>query len=395
MMISKQQISPQNQRLRKRLDDFYQLAEDALCRTYSNDGFSSICVSLSAELTDLCSLLSSLEAKYIEELPLVSEEPINVYWITEMERMNEMAEKTVLHEGELRSFSEMLKQQMQDAGQIMERIDCSLCPEGDPDIFASYSKRMLAEYNKFKWNPQRRAIQAKITEASVAHQKERCQNLLDECLAHLKQISSMILGENDEVVYHEAIGRYIWHSVHNNAEESVIDKLLCLVKSVEYLCAKLEKKLTFLEQEAFFGMEESEAVRQETLKQKTLQNQCQVAAFRLGKLEGYFQASYTKEWIGRMLNDMVNSEYAALVCEKMKNRKLPKFIHQIAGVLKNCEVVSGCSYGDLVDALDYNRPLKSSRVDYVRHMIDDVPEIKAWLETYIVNYCESQKVSSL
>ena len=43
---------PQNQRLRVQLDNFYRLAEDALCFIYGKEGFSNMCVVLCTELDD-------------------------------------------------------------------------------------------------------------------------------------------------------------------------------------------------------------------------------------------------------------------------------------------------------------------------------------------------------
>ena len=62
-------------RIRVRLDNFYRLAEDALCFIYCKEGFGSMNLVLCTELEDLCKLLNSLEAQYKGELPLLGEEP--------------------------------------------------------------------------------------------------------------------------------------------------------------------------------------------------------------------------------------------------------------------------------------------------------------------------------
>lgn len=36
----------------------------------------------------------------------------------------------------------------------------------------------------------------------------------------------------------------------------------------------------------------------------------------------------------------------------------------------------------------FTKPRRDSRIDYIRHMVNDEPEIQTWLETYIANYRE-------
>lgn len=194
----------------------------------------------------------------------------------------------------------------------------------------------------------------------------------------------MILGENDQVIYHEALGRYVWHEIHNGAGEAVVNEVLCLVKSIEYLCARLERKLVFLDKETSPSAEDHEIVGQENRKQEALQEQCEIVEYRLVKLKNYLQEGFSEKWLKQIIYDMVNSEHSAIVCKKMKGRRLIKFVHQITGVLLQCKVVDNCIYGDLADALGFNKPeRRQSKIDYIRHMIDDAKEIQTWLENYI------------
>lgn len=375
---------PPNQRLRIRLDNFYRLAEDALCLSCNKEGFANMNLFLCAELEDLCRLLSSLESNYQEELPLHDEEPQGVCWANEKTRMDNMPGMTVLCDEEQRCFSPSVKILMEEAGKIMESIEKELETEYSSQQFASYGRRSLQEFNKTKWNPKRREIQNRISKIPEAHQKGECKALLGETIGQLKGISRLILSKDGEEIYYEALGRFIWHSVHNEAaDKAKVDELLCIVKTIEYLCGRIERQLTFLDQELPADMKNNEEAEQEKLKQKTLQNQCQAVTSRLKSLKEYLKDGFTEEWIERMVLDMIHSEHSAFVCEKMKAGKLPKFVHQIAGVLKCQNVLNGCTYDEIVEALKFTKPQKQSRKDYVRHMIDDNESLQNWLENYI------------
>jgi len=238
-----------------------------------------------------------------------------------------------------------------------------------------------------KWNPKRKDVQVKITLMSEARQKKRCEDLLEGYIGQLNGMADSILAENGEEIYYEALGRFIWHSVHDEvAGEAAVDELLCLVKTVEYLCGRLDKQLTFLDQELPADMKNNEETEQDNLRQKTLQNQCPIVTFRLKLLRKYLKDGFTEEWIEKMILDMIHSEHSVSVCHKMKGGKLVKFVHQIAGVLKYNKVLDGCNYDDIVNDLNYSKPKKQSRKDYVRHMMDDEKELQKWLESYIAEW---------
>ncbi|MBQ8239727.1 MAG: hypothetical protein IJZ38_02645 [Bacteroides sp.] len=393
MMTSNLHNLPPNERLRVRLDNFYRLAEDALSFAYSKDGFDGMNTVLGIELDALCKLLSRWESKCKTELPLAIEEPRKVCWADEMNTMIAMANKTVLYEEEKRCFSSYVKIKMEEAGCIMEDIQKEMDAEHDPQMFASYGRRSLAEYNKLKWNPMRRDVQAKITMVSEAHQKKKCEALLMEHIGKLNGLCDCALAKNAEEIYYEALGRFIWCSVHN-ADTAKVDEVLYLVKTIEYLCGRLERRLTFLDKEIPADAKCDETVRNDRLREEMLQNQCAKASYRLGCLEDYLHGGFTVEWMNQMLDDMVKSEHSAIACRKMKTPKqLMKFIHQIAGVLKYYNVLDGCSYDEVVEAIGLDKPQKQSRKDYVRHMIDDEKDLQKWLENYISDYRKSLCVS--
>lgn len=375
---------PPNQRLRARLDGFYQLAKDALCLSHNKEGFASMDLFLSAELGDLRGLLASLESKYKDELPLPDEEPQGICWESEKMRMDDMASMTVLCDEGQREFSLLVTELMEKTGGIMESIGEELEAEHSSQQFASYGKRSLSEYNKFKWNPKRKEVQAKISKEPTARQKEKIESWLGEYIGQLNKISDVILSKDGEAIYCEALGRFIWHSAHTEAaDEATVDELLCIVKTIEYLCGRIGRPFTFLDQELPADMKDNEEAELEQLKQKTLQNQYETVTYRLKSLKEYLKDGFTEEWIDKMILDMVHSEHSALVCEKMKGKGLIKFIHQVAGVLMYQNVLSGCTYDEIVEALKFTKPQKQSRKDYVRHMIDDNKSLQDWLENYI------------
>ena len=197
--------------------DFYQLAEDTLCRTCCQEGFVSMNVVLCTELEELCKSLHALESKYKGELPLMDEEPRKICWADEQKTMDAMAKQIVQCGEEQRCFSASVKSRMEEACKIMGSIERELDTEYEPWQFSSYGRRSLAEYNKLKWNPKRKEVQAKITLVSEARQKKRCEVLLGGYIDQLNGISDLILAENGEEIYYEALGRFIWHSLHDEA----------------------------------------------------------------------------------------------------------------------------------------------------------------------------------
>ena len=377
---------PQNQRLRVRLDNFYRLAKDALCFIYGKEGFSNMCVVLCTELDDLCESLHGLESQYKGELPLFGEEAQNVCWAEEKMVIDALANQKMIIGDELRCFSLSVISRMKEASEIMGRLEKVMDAEYDPLVFANYGKRSLQEYNKVKWNPKRKEVLGKITVVSEIRQKDRCEALLQEYTEKLNGISDLILADNGEEIYYESLGRFIWYSLHTKTpDEAKVDELLCLVKTVEFLCGRMDRQLTFLDQETTADSRKGKRNEKDILREVTLQNQCAKALYRLGHLEQILPGGFTVEWIGKMLVDMVNSEHSEVVCHKMKDGKLVKFVHQIAGVLKRTNVLADCRNDDVVKALDYSSPKRESRIDYIRHMISDAKDLQEWLENYIAD----------
>lgn len=381
-----------NERLRVRLDDIYACLHDCLNRLYVQDAFEEVADALCKEMDELLLLLGQLEEQYHEELPLESEEPRGVEWMKENEHLASIKQSFLTH-----SFAQnkpsvtSLVKRLDITMQVMERIDAQLYPEDDPDIYASYSKRELKDYLLNRWNKYSRELRNQLACAPSTHQKEYFEEQLELVFAELKSIKGYFISADASVIYYEGLGRFLWQLRHMKESEFAMDDILRLIKTAEYYCGRLQCKFIYLDRETSPEEEQNEQVRLERLKQETLQHQVEQAFTRLSWCKGYLAKDFSEGFFGKMLHDMVNSEHCAKVCDKMSQRKIRKFVHQIAGTLKEQRVFEECSYGDLADDMKYNKPRRDSRIDYIRHMIEDVPEIQEWLVAYIAAYREELK----
>lgn len=376
-----------NERLRHRLDDFYACMEDCLRCYHVPEAFTEVCDALSKEMDELLAELGQLEEQYQEELPLDSEEPKGVVWVDESERMldyrNELQSNTFSIDSQ---FVQSLSKRLNIASEVMNRIDSQLYTEDDPDIYASYCKRELSDYTMSRWNRPFRDIRNLIAKAPSNHRNALIEGELNSTLESLRGISDYISNETADVIYHEALGRHLWQLRHSEDQEQTLDDVLCMVKTAEYYCSRLQKKFIYLDRETTPEEEQNEQVRHERIKQETLQGQLSMASMRLGFCKAFLGRHFSEGFIGKMLHDLIVSEHSVVVCDKMSNRKIRKFIHQVAGILKDKQVFDECSYGDLADAIAFTKPRRDSRIDYIRHMVDDVPVIQEWLVAYIDNY---------
>lgn len=378
-----------NERLRQRLDDFYSCMEDCLRCLRVQGAFSEVCDALSKEMDDVLAELGSLEEQYQEELPLDSEEPKGVVWVAESEKMLDYRNELLSHGFAADDdFVRSLSKRLTIASEVMNRIDGQLYTEDDPDIYTSYCKRELKDYAMSRWNRPFRDIRNSIATAPSNHRNEYISEKLDVVMQGIHEVSDYIINPDSSVIFYEALGRYLWQLRHEDCPSRTVDEVLCLIQTAEYYCNRLQRKFIYLDRETSPEEEQNELVQQERVKQETLQTQLGIASMRLCFCKGYFANDFTEGFVGKMLHDLINSEHCAKVCDKMSNRKIRKFIHQIAGVLKDQRVFEECSYGDLADDMKFPKPRRDSRIDYIRHMVDDVPEIQEWLVAYIANYRE-------
>lgn len=385
------QIAP-NAQLRVRLDDIYVCLADCLDRLRVQEAFDEVSDALCKEMDALLLYLGELEEQYEEELPLESEEPKDVEWLKESETMTTYRQQFQTHTFAQNKASVVsLMKRLGIACEVMERIDQKLYPEDDPDIYASYSKRELKDYLLNRWNKASRELRNQLASAPSTHQKEYFEAKIAIVLEQLHDIPGYFINEDSTVIYYEGLGRHLWQLRHTTDFAHTMDDVLRMIKTAEYYSGRMQRKFIYLDRETSSEEEQNEQVRMERLVQETLQSQLSRAVFRLGFCKAHFAKEFSEGFLGKMFYDLIKSEHSAQVCDKMSMRKINKFTHQVAGVLRAQEVFVDCSYGDLADAMKFTSPRKQSRMDYIRHMVDDVPEIQTWLETYIQTYKQELK----
>lgn len=380
-------IKARNEELRQRLNKLHACLTDCLFALEQKDSFYDMCSALVKESDAMIRYLGELEEQYQEDLPLDKDEPKDVDWEEERERLMEFSDELLASQHYMGSeFPKGLSAKLKEICDSMQRIDEGLYPENDSDIYSSYSKRELEAYTMAGWNRDACEIRNQLAKPTNAHRPDYCKEQLAELLDQLRGISGYLLNEESNVIFHEGLGRLLWQIRHDQNSDIDMKSILFVVKGIEFYSAKVGSKLTFLDFESSPNEEIDERVRLENIKQETLQNQQEKMAFRLCRCEQYLTKEFSAQWLREMLTNLINSEHSAQVCEKMKNRKLAKFTHQIAGILKDKDVFGECSYGDLADAIAFTKPRRDSRIDYIRHMVNDVPEIQEWIVNYIDNY---------
>lgn len=380
-------VKARNEELRQRLNKLHACLMDCLFALQQKDSFYDMCSALVTESDAMIGYLSELEEQYQEELPLEKDEPKDVDWEQECEHLIEFVEEIQASQHYVGSeLPKALCLKLSEICDSMRRIDEGLYPENDSDIYSSYSKRELEAYTMAGWNHDAREIRNQLAKPTNAHRPEYCKEQLELLLSQLRDVSGYLLNEESNIIFHKGLGRLLWQMRHDPEADSQIRDILYLIKGIEYYSARVGSKLTFLDFETSPNEEIDERVRLENLRQETLQNQHEKMAFRLCRCEQYLNTGFSCQWLREMLTNLINSEHSAQVCDKMKNRKLIKFMHQVAGVLKECDVFLDCTYGDITTAIGHTKPAKASRIDYMRKGVDDVPEIQEWLETYITNY---------
>lgn len=378
---------PANERLRYRLNDFYTCLKDCLKCYQVKEAFDEVCDAICKEADELLEELSGLEEQFQEELPLDSEEPKNVEWYDERFRLQGYCNEFSSHDyAEDCKCIECLIQKLNYIVETMERIEGQLCPEDDADIYVSYCKRELKDFEKSGWNRTLRDIRNELAQAPSTHRNKQIEKKLKTICDSIRGVSEYIISEDLSTVYYEALGRHLWTIRKDSSLGQKVEEVLCLVKTAEFYSGRLTKKFIFLDSETTPEDELDEKVRQKRILEETIQHSVSVATFRLGMCKDHFAKEFSESFVSEMLTNLLKSEHSVAACDKMSKRKIHKFIHQIAGVFKDNDVFVECSYGDLVNALAYSSPRKDSRIDYVRHMINDFPAIQEWMVRYIKDY---------
>ena len=377
--------------MRTRLDDFYSCLFCCLNYIHDKEAFMEMCNVLNKELLCLVETLILIEETYQEELPLESEEPKDVNWSDEKDRMMEYRDSFLRHKFACQSDDAYIKpliDRLEGAAECMARIDEELFPEDDCEIYVSYSKREMDNYILNRWAGENRKLRNDIAIAPIMHQKELIETKMNEAIAELHSIDTFFFSEDSSYIYYEGLGRHLWLMRHTDNAKYTIDKILGLIKTIEFLSSRIDRKFVFMDRENS-PEEETEETRLKRNLEETLQSQLPKVLFRLKRCSNFLHKDFSEEFFDEMLRNLIVSEHSAKVCEKMCNRKINKFTLQIAGLLKENDVFGECSYKDLAKAIGFTKPTMESCVDYIRKQIDDEPEIQQWIIDYIVQYRNS------
>ena len=384
--------------MRTRLDDFYSCLFCCLNYIHDKEAFMEMCNVLNKELLCLVETLILIEETYQEELPLESEEPKDVNWSDEKDRMMKYRDSFLRHEFACQSDDAYIKpliDRLEDAAECMARIDEELFPEDDCEIYVSYSKREMDNYNLNRWAQENRKLRNDIAIAPIKRQKELIETKMNEAIAELHSIGTFFFSEDSSYIYYEGLGRHLWQMRHTNNAKYTIDKILGLIKTIEYLCSRIDRKFVFIDRENS-PEEETEETQLKRILEETLQSQLPKVLFRLKRCSEFLDKDFSEGFFDEMLRNLINSEHSAKVCEKMSMGKINKFTLQIAGLLKKLDVFCDCKNQNLAEAINFNNPTMESCVSYIRKQIDDEPEIQQWITDYIAQYkvlrCEGVKM---
>ena len=89
-MIRSDNYKPnQKRRLRDRLDSLYVCFDTCLNHFSQKPGFNAMCLALCMEMGDLQNELQSLLESYRENLPIAADEPADVNWNKEQDRLSQ------------------------------------------------------------------------------------------------------------------------------------------------------------------------------------------------------------------------------------------------------------------------------------------------------------------
>lgn len=410
MMIRSDNYKPnQKRRLRDRLDSLYVCFDTCLNHFSQKPGFNAMCLALCMEMGDLQNELQSLLESYRENLPIAADEPADVNWNKEQDRLSQFigsykehryyVKKKLADDSAKRStsMSDILSLPfvpddmayhlvggIMELMQIMDEIVDSLHPQDDADIYCAYCDRELREYSLHGWRRMLNNLMDAIAFSTSVHQSEYFEEQRKFNYERLQKMSPHCVNIEQSIIYREGLGRLLWIVGHKPDSQYCTEDVLSTVKSIEYFSGRLEKPLTFLDKENSPMEEANDKTRAANKRAFVEQNSINIAYFRTSKCEEFFEAGYDNEWVRKFWLAAIHDEKIGdLMCEKLCKRKMVKTIHQVAGALYAKGVYKqNENYGSYVDAIDFNKPRRDSRIDYFRKGVDDEPLIQEWIINY-------------
>ena len=380
--------------LRTGLDDLYSCLDCCLNHIHVKSAFLDMCNVLNEEFQALIESVRSLEYAYKFELPLESQEPMDVNWCDEKERLLVYRDSFIVHEFALNSdaYFKKLLDNFIEISESFEHIDKNQIPINDYKLYVSYGKRELDIYTNTRWGKELRFLRNDIAGATNIHQNEFFSTRLKDVIGSLRSIHSYIVSDDASYIYYEGLGRCLWTLRHSAKTNYSMDDVLVLVKKAEYLSKLIDQKIVFIDCEKS-PKKETDENRIDSLREETLQKQLPKVVFRLGRCSELLDNGFSKDFFEEMLRNLIASKHSAKVCEKMCNRKINKFTLQIAGLLKENDVFGECSCKDLAKAIGFTKPTMESCVSYISKQIDDETEIQQWITDYIAQYRNRHNLS--
>jgi len=172
--------------LRKRFDNLYACIEVCLSNLSEQESLPMFCRVLSIEAQALGSKLSKLLEQYEKTLPIRLEEPEDVVWRNESDRLQKLLDELNLP-SVLEFPCDLTDGDLCGVIGYIDQIDKALSPEDDADKYAEYSKRELDSYYSNQWSDDQRVLREEINQQPSAHKSLFCEEQKAMWLERLKE----------------------------------------------------------------------------------------------------------------------------------------------------------------------------------------------------------------
>lgn len=380
--------------VRKQLDNVVHCVETYLNKLSVRTSFLPMEIVLQNEIEALQQRLVTMAEKFATELPISAEEPRDVDWIAEQERIDALrlkflqyAQNVVKQDDDTQSeHIENIDNFLTFLGQTMLEIDDALHPIDSPEMYADYSKRELMQYEKFHWSKRQRQLRNKMATHIVhAHAEEYYKENMEDAVSLLKSVWPTCINTEKNYIYHEALGKCIWEFGHDANSDFSINEVMGIVKTVAYFGTKANIDTVFLDSEPTEEEAGTEAVQTLTLIETIRQNQLPSAIYFTNRCAAHFTEEYDEKWIRDMWTAAIDDEtISPILCKRLKGKGKNKAVCQMVGELQMRGVIDSdqCKNEELYTSLGLSRPDKSAIIDYIRKGFNDCQELHDWVANY-------------
>ena len=342
--------------LRDRLNNIYALLDCCLKYISHEDSFDRMCQAVYSELDHLGDSLLKLEEKYAQELPVSGDEPLEVEWEAEFERLAGCSEELRSSEfyRDMPNFSGILAEKLFEVAEQMNRIAEKLIPEDNAEIYISYSVREMQHYHMNGWMGELRKIRGgsnvhgDSTNRGELYMKQR-----NHYLKRVADLTDGVVDMDSGTIYQEPLGRHLWGFKHNmeGTPQQHLD-ILKSVKAAQHFGVQAHQEIVFLPKKVVALSEEEEAALNEeermqlelqrkqelveTLRQRRLPN----VVFLVFKCQKHFVKGVTQKWLSELLEAMIlDAEISEQFCTKLADQSKNKTVCQLLGELKKLNLM--------------------------------------------------------